>query len=600
MPSGAQTNRLERDKNITRFVHRLFFNAMLRDKKNLAIAMLHFPSFFLFNAYIPLQVAYILQAIFQRQFDAYYFNIYMIAGAALVGGAFMYIANQADSRMGINGAAYLQKQAFSNFLHKDYDFYSSQYVGSLGTQVSNLRDAFLQYVHEFKFVIEKNTTIVVSILIVLAYKSLVLFGASLIIISIILSYTYYANKKRMELRRASSEASNDLAGIEADAISHGAAVKSFAAEDFEINYSQKVSRVWQKAQLKTWFSLEPSNTIRVLLSQATIVLLLIITAILHENNTISIAIVVLVQIYMFRLINVSLDLAEIIKQYEHIMGLAYKPAQTMQIKQTIIDPDSPKHLPETPKIVSFQNVTYNYNDNSNENAVGNFDLNLNSGEKVGLIGYSGAGKTTITKLILRFMDVQKGSIKIDSIDIREVPQYELRQKISYVPQEPLLFHRSIRENIAYGRPEATDKEIEKAAKLAYVDEFVSRLPGKYETLVGERGVKLSGGQRQRVVIARAILKDAPILVLDEATSSLDSQSEKYIQDALWKLMKERTALVIAHRLSTIQRMEKIVVMDKGKIVQIGTHKKLLKQKGIYGELWRHQSGGYIGNDDEES
>lgn len=595
-----QTNELERDKNITRFVHRLFLGAMVQDKKNLAISLLHFPSFFIFNGYIPLQVAYILQHIFQRQFDSIYQHIYIIIGASISGIVFMYLGNQADSRLGIRGAAYLQKQAFDNFLHKDYDFYSSQYVGSIGAQVSNLRDSFLQYVHEFKFVIEKNTTIVLSILIILAFNSLLLFLVALAFISFNLGYTFYSNKKRIVLRRASSEASSNLAGIEADAISHGSAVKSFAAEGYELEYSQGNSKKWQKAQLKTWLSLEPSNTLRVLQNQVAVILLLVLTAALYKNDSISIAVVVLVQLFMFRLFQVSLDLAEIIKQYEHIMGMAYKPAQTMQINQTILDPIKPKALPARPKKLSFKNVFYSYSDDTHSNnAVENFELDLNSGERVGLIGYSGAGKTTITKLILRFMDVRKGSIQIDGINIKDAALKDLREKVSYVPQEPLLFHRTIRENIAYGRPDASERDIVKAAKMAYVDEFVSRLPAKYDTLVGERGVKLSGGQRQRVAIARAILKNAPILVLDEATSSLDSRSEKYIQDALWKLMKGRTALVIAHRLSTIQRMEKIVVMDRGKIVQVGSHEQLLEQKGIYSDLWQHQSGGYIGVDYED-
>lgn len=192
------------------------------------------------------------------------------------------------------------------------------------------------------------------------------------------------------------------------------------------------------------------------------------------------------------------------------------------------------------------------------------------------------------------MDVTDGSIHVAGVDIRDLAQHDLRGRIAYVPQEPLLFHRSIGENIAYGKPGAPVKAVEAAGKAAYVNEFVKEMRGGYDTIVGEKGIKLSGGQRQRVAIARALLKDAPILILDEATSALDSRSEQYVQKALWKLMKGRTAIVIAHRLSTIQRMDRIVVMDKGKIVDIGTHEELLARGGIYAKLWTHQSGGYIG------
>jgi ATP-binding cassette subfamily B protein len=241
-------------------------------------------------------------------------------------------------------------------------------------------------------------------------------------------------------------------------------------------------------------------------------------------------------------------------------------------------------------------VTYQYPEaGKKQSAVKNFSLAIKPGEKIGLVGYSGSGKTTLSKLLLRFMDTTQGSIAINGIDIRELRQKDLRKLVGYVPQEPLLFHRTIRENIAYGRPSATEKQIMQAARMAYVHEFAKTLPNKYDTIVGERGVKLSGGQRQRVAIARALLKDAPILVLDEATSALDSESENLIQEALWHLMEERTAVVIAHRLSTIKRLDRIVVMDKGKIVQIGTHQQLLKDnEGIYARLWAHQSDGYIG------
>jgi ATP-binding cassette subfamily B protein len=191
------------------------------------------------------------------------------------------------------------------------------------------------------------------------------------------------------------------------------------------------------------------------------------------------------------------------------------------------------------------------------------------------------------------MDINDGSIKIDGQDLRDIRQQDLRAAIAYVPQEPLLFHRSIKDNIRYGRPGAGDKEIIKVAKQSFADEFVKDLPDGYDTMVGERGVKLSGGQRQRVAIARAMLKNAPILILDEATSALDSQSERLIQKALWELMKDKTAVVIAHRLSTIQRLDRIVVLDNGRVIEDGSHKDLLAQKGLYAKLWSHQSGGFL-------
>lgn len=281
------------------------------------------------------------------------------------------------------------------------------------------------------------------------------------------------------------------------------------------------------------------------------------------------------------------------------MSDAYEPMATMLVPNHVLDKPNAQSIPDQQSYgLHFKDVSYRYAESAvKAHAVRNFSLDIQPGEKVGLIGYSGGGKTTITKLLLRFMDVDHGSITVDNTDLRDLKQQDLRRIIAYVPQEPLLFHRSIRENIAYAKPHASKKDILRAAQIAYVEDFAKDLPKGFDTMVGERGVKLSGGQRQRVAIARALLKDAPILVLDEATSALDSQSERYIQKALWELMEHRTAIVIAHRLSTIQRMDRIVVMDKGEIVQIGTHKELLKdKKGIYARLWAHQSDGYLVQD----
>jgi len=219
-------------------------------------------------------------------------------------------------------------------------------------------------------------------------------------------------------------------------------------------------------------------------------------------------------------------------------------------------------------------------------------LTIKGGEKLALVGPSGAGKTTITKLILRFYDVKNGAIEIDGQNISNITQESLRNAIAFVPQEPILFHRTLMENIRYGRRDASDEEVIMAAKKAHCHEFISTLPENYQTYVGERGVRLSGGERQRVAIARAILKNAPILVLDEATSSLDSESEALIQEALQILMQGKTVVVIAHRLSTIMKMDTIVVIEGGKIVAEGTHNELIKQGGLYKKLWSIQAGGF--------
>ncbi|MEG1214961.1 MAG: ATP-binding cassette domain-containing protein, partial [Leclercia sp.] len=217
-------------------------------------------------------------------------------------------------------------------------------------------------------------------------------------------------------------------------------------------------------------------------------------------------------------------------------------------------------------------------------------------QRIGLVGRSGSGKTTLTKLLLRLTDIQQGRIEIDGQDVSQIAQASLRRHIAYVPQEPLLFHRSIRENIAYGRPGATEAEVYQAAVRANALEFIERLPEGFDTITGERGVKLSGGQRQRIAIARAILAEAPLLVLDEATSALDSESEKLIQDALVNLMEGRTSIVIAHRLSTVASLDRIVVLSQGAIVEDGTHAELVNQGGEYADLWNRQSGAFLGSD----
>lgn len=272
------------------------------------------------------------------------------------------------------------------------------------------------------------------------------------------------------------------------------------------------------------------------------------------------------------------------------IGLMKQAYLLMKDPQDILDPEDAKPLTVTKGGIVFNNVTFNYGQND---LFTDKHVHIKGGEKVGLVGYSGSGKTTFINLILRFYEVQKGSICIDGQDISKVTLESIRRQVTLIPQDPQLFHRSIKENIAYSKLDATDQEIAQAAKDSHSDLFIRKTPFHYETEVGERGTLLSGGERQRIAIARALLANTPILILDEATSALDSITEKYIQESLGKLMESRTTLVIAHRLSTLSMMDRILVFDQGKIVEEGTHQSLLEKKGHYARMWQMQAGGFI-------
>lgn len=584
-----------RDKQTTRSIHRLFWRAMTNNKKYFIVTvLLHAPAFGITHVAIPLQVAYGIQAILTKNFAAVPHYAIVIMLLAVSYNVLLGFATWAFNRDGVEGASYVQKQIFSNYLSKDYEFYSNTYVGALGAQASRMRDAFTDYNRITLFDIPKSAVIIIAGLGVIASKSILLALVTAGCMLLVLSYTIITSQLRLKYRRLVSEASSHLSGVIGDALGHGATVKSFATEEYEAKRLEAPLSAWRKAQLQSWDLFTPANTGRNLLNAFTTCALLILTSRMYQQGTITIAIVTLVQLYAVKLVGVTLDIAEIIKSYETVMGSAYEPMVTMNIRPSVRDTETPQKIISPVKHLTFDAVTFQYPDNAADiHAIDTLSFQVKQGEKIGIVGRSGSGKTTLTKLLLRFMDVSDGSIQINGIDIRNITQHDLRNLIAYVPQEPLLFHRTVLENIAYAAPKKSTEDVAEAAKLARVDAFVEDLPNGYQTLVGERGVKLSGGQRQRIAIARAILRDAPILVLDEATSSLDSESEQFIQDAFDNLMKHRTTIVIAHRLSTIQKMDRILVVDKGSVIEQGSHVELLKHKGLYAKLWAHQSGGFI-------
>jgi ATP-binding cassette, subfamily B, bacterial len=298
------------------------------------------------------------------------------------------------------------------------------------------------------------------------------------------------------------------------------------------------------------------------------------------------------------LLQTAYNLGQRIPEFYDQLGSARESIDTLIVPATIVDKPGAPELKVPRGSIHFERIAFAYDAPSKQkaararNVVKDFELIIPSGQRVGLVGPSGAGKTTLMGLLLRMHDVDQGAIRIDDQDIRGVTQESLRRSIALIPQDTTLFHRNLIENIRYGRPGATDEAVELAARRAHAHEFIMELEHGYQTMVGERGIKLSGGQRQRIAIARAILKDAPILLLDEATSALDSHSEHIIQAAMREAMAGKTVIAIAHRLSTVMDMDRLIVLDRGSIVADGSHAELLRQGGLYAELWHRQSGGF--------
>jgi len=294
------------------------------------------------------------------------------------------------------------------------------------------------------------------------------------------------------------------------------------------------------------------------------------------------------------LLQTAYNVGQRIPEFYDQLGSGRESLATLIVPATVTDESNAPALRVTQGAIHFERVAFAYDatGQGSRHVVKDFELTIPPGQRVGLVGPSGAGKTTLMGLLMRMHDVAEGSIRIDGQDIRKVTQESLRQSLALIPQDTSMFHRTLLENIRYGRPAATDEEVIQAARRAHADDFIAQLEHGYKTLVGERGMKLSGGQRQRIAIARAILRNAPILLLDEATSALDSHSEQIIQEAMREAMAGKTVIAIAHRLSTVMDMDRLIVLERGVIVADGSHEELLCRGGLYAELWRKQSGGF--------
>lgn len=480
---------------------------------------------------------------------------------------------------------------FKNLLQKDMRFFVNEKVGSL---TSRYIDFVRSYVGLQDLLIIRTLGFTISIIVglaIVASQSLFLAGVILLLIVGILLEVRWSIKKRAPYRHARKKMIGEIHGQVADALTNNLIVKTFAGEQYEYDRLEKANTAYRRVYKKDMLFLAREGSARLFVMTITQLVALSIAATLVFNGGLSLAMAIFTVTYLQRMASQIFTLGEILNGYDRLLLEAAPMTEIMQRDNAVNNKPEAAELANITPSIRLRDVRYRYED-SGEEILKGLDLDIKPGEKIGLVGHSGAGKTTLIQLLLRFSDVTAGEISVDGHDIRDVTQESLRRNIAFVPQEPKLFHRSLRDNIAYDI-EATDEQINEAARQANAMEFIDQLPDGLDTTVGEHGIKLSGGQRQRVAIARAILKDAPILLLDEATSALDSASEKLIQEALEKLMQGRTSIVIAHRLSTIAKLDRIIVLDNGIIIEQGTHAQLLNKKGIYADLWQHQSGGFI-------
>ena len=496
-----------------------------------------------------------------------------------------------------NYAMIVRYQLHTHLLDQSLSFFNDQFAGSLANKVMQTSMSVRTAVMKLMDVVVHLVVYIATIFVMLANANLSLCIPILIWLTLYVASIFVFIPRLRKASKVSSDQRSVMVGRIVDSYTNISTVKLFGGHGREKQYAKEAMNEFRQSEYKALRVLTLFDVSVQLMNYTMLIALVMLSLYLWSFTLVTPGAIAIAIAIAIRLINMARWIMfEVGAIYENL-GMVYDAISSVVKPISVLDPNAPKQILTFNDSISFENVAFAYADKAN--ILENFSLKIKKGQRVGIVGPSGAGKTTIINLLLRFFDVKSGRISIDGTDIREIRQDDLRDLFSMVTQDASLMHRTIGQNIKYGSDEDLDEsELLKVAKdtdsLSFIENLSDYRGGNgFDTLVGDRGVKLSGGQKQRIALARVMVKNAPILILDEATSALDSKSEKIIQENLEKIMKDRTVIAVAHRLSTLKSMDFIVVIDHGRVVQIGSHSELLEKQGLYKQLWDLQTDGFI-------
>ena len=499
------------------------------------------------------------------------------------------------------GMRYLDTFCFDVLLKKPYSFFENNFSGSLVKQAGRFNRAYEGLTDWLIFQLYSKALAIVLAFIIFFQADPLLAAYFLIFVTLFIAWNLGFSLWKLKFDERVAEWDSKVGGVYSDNISNISVLKSFALEAKELAHIQEMAGILYKKRRLAWILLFVSFAVQGFLTIG-IELILVYNMIQDwKTGHFEVGQYVLFQTVLLVILRYLWEFGQSFRALFSAIADAREMTAIIQNKDNELDSPQARSLKIQQGTIEFCDICFDYRKTKTDTQeitgglFTDFNLTIQAGEKIALVGHSGSGKTSITKLLFRFVEPQQGELRIDGIPAKDFTLAALRSQIALVPQQPELFHRSIRDNILLGKT-VSDAELERVAKQAQAWEFIQKLPDKFETLVGERGVKLSGGEKQRIAIARALLQQAPIVVLDEATSALDSLTEQQIQTAIFELIENKTAIVIAHRLSTILRMDRIIVLSKGSILEQGTHTELLEQRGHYYHMWQHQSGEFLNLD----